>query len=114
MEQLLIYYQKEKDYAQAARIAVMLAQAFPFWERPQYIAGQLLVKEKRYREAVFYLNRAVNLKPDKTAYLVGLSRAYALNSQKDQAQRSLQQLLDMEPGHKEARQLLKQLEGSSE
>jgi lysophospholipase L1-like esterase len=110
----LIYYQKEKDYAQAARIAVMLAQAFPFWERPQYIAGQLLVREKRYREAVFYLNRAVDLKPEKKEYLMGLSRAYALNAQKDQAQHSLQRLLDMEPDHKEGKGLLKKLEGSSD
>jgi tetratricopeptide (TPR) repeat protein len=113
MEQLLVYYQKERDYNEAAKIAVMLAQAFPFWDKPQYIAGQLLVKVKRYREAVYYLNHSVNMKPDNTTYLLALSRAYVLNSQNNPAQQSLRRLLDIKPNHKEAQQLLKQLEISS-
>ena len=113
MNKLLVYYQKERDYNGAAKIAFMLAQPFPFWDKPQYIAGQLLVKVKRYREAVFYLDRAVNLKPDNTTYLLSLSLAYALNSQKGPAQSTLQRLLDIEPDHEEANRLLKQVETSS-
>jgi tetratricopeptide (TPR) repeat protein len=113
MEQLLAYYQKEQDYNEAAKIAFMLAQTFPFWDKPQYIAGQLLVKVNRYREAIFYLNRSVNLKPDNTTYLMALSKAYALDSKRDPAHNFLQRLLEIKPNHKEARRLLKQLEASS-
>lgn len=112
MEQLLSADLKNENYLRAAHTAVILAQAFPFLDAHQNIAGQLLEKVRRYREAIFYLNRAVSLKPTDPTYLLALSRAYAVDLQKEPAQRLLRRLLEIEPGHREARRLLNALEAS--
>ena len=61
MQQLFIHYQKIGDDFQALKVALIVANALPYLEHPQYIAGQMLMRAGRAREARRYLKRAAEL-----------------------------------------------------
>lgn len=110
MQQLFTHYQKIGDKAQAVKVALILASALPYVENPQYVAGQMLINRGRKLEALRYLKRAAELAPNKTNNLLALSRAYLSNSKKEDAERTLRRLLQVDPKYKLAQRLLEQLE----
>ncbi len=60
--------------------------------------GPLLVAEKRYREAVPYLETAVKLYPQRSGFLVSLATAYLQDGDDEKAARTFEQVIQLEPG----------------
>lgn len=106
MQQLFTHYQKTGDKVQATKVALILANALPYEEHPQYVAGQMLVNRGRGHEALRFLKRATELTPNETQYLLTLGQAYVSSSQKEKAKQTLTRLLEVDPTHKSARRLL--------
>lgn len=60
--------------------------------------GSLLVEEKRYREALPYLELAIRLYPERTAPLVGLGTAYLRSGDDEKALAMFEKVLKLETG----------------
>ena len=110
MQQLYAHYQRSGDSTQALKVALILADALPYLENPQSVAGQLLVNRGRYPQALRYLKRATELAPDNANNLLALGRVYLFGGRKTDAERVLRRLLQLDPDHAMARRLLAQVE----
>jgi tetratricopeptide (TPR) repeat protein len=110
MQQLYAHYQRSGDSSQALTVALVLADALPYLENPQSVAGRILLNRGRYPEALRYLERAVELGPDNGNNLLALGRAYLFGARRTDAERVLRRLLQLDPNHAMARRLLAQVE----
>jgi len=102
MQRALVHYQQVGRPEQATKIALNLAEAFPFESNPHYVSGRLLMVIDEPERAVAYLQRAARLAPADADSLLALSEAYRAMGQKDRARQALKDLLKRDPGHAEA------------
>jgi hypothetical protein len=58
MRRLLDYYRREGNFAEAAKVAVLLAEAFPYRGTDQFAAYELLERTGRRPEADIYFRRS--------------------------------------------------------
>ena len=93
MQEALIHYQNVVRLDQAAKIAINLAEAFPFESRPHYVSGRLLMATGQPERALHYLVAAVRMAPDDSESVFALSEAYLARGQADSARRVLDELL---------------------
>ena len=72
--------------------------------------GNVLVESERYPEAIIAMKRALELTPESGAVRYNLAVAYVKSGNLDEGRRQLAALLEREPDHQEAQQLLKTIQ----
>jgi tetratricopeptide (TPR) repeat protein len=97
MQEALTHYQNIGRLDQAAKIAMNLAEAFPFESRPHYVSGRLLIAAGQPERALSYLVTAVRVAPDDSESVFALSEAYLAAGRPDDARRVLDVLLRRRP-----------------
>ena len=97
MQQALVHYQKIGRLDQAAKIAINLAEAFPFESRPHYVGGRLLMAAGQPERALSYLVKSVRLAPGDSESVVALSEAYLALQRTEDARRVLEDILRQRP-----------------
>ena len=97
MQQALAHYQKVGRFDQAAKVAINLADAFPFESRPHYVSGSLLLAAGQPQRALNYLAKAVRMAPTDSESAFALSDAYLATGRRDDARRVLETLLHQRP-----------------
>jgi tetratricopeptide (TPR) repeat protein len=75
MNEALAAYQKDANHAEAARVAVNLADAVINAAEPQYTAGRLLLRDEQPERGLHYLRRAVAIDATKVEYQLSLAQA---------------------------------------
>ncbi len=136
------HYAASGDYHAALRAALAIIQQYPFLPEAYAAAGDLLLRQRRYAEALTYfeaandrrasapvlyvigtlrfalgrpadaidpLERSLALRPDDPATLNQLARAYGAAGRTDEARRTLERLLRVDPDNADARALLNKL-----
>jgi len=102
MQRALVHYQRIGRLDQAAKIALNLAEAFPFESNPHYVSGRLLLAIDQPERAVASLQRAVRIAPADAGNLLALSDAYRATGREEQARQVLEDLLRRDPDNAEA------------
>lgn len=97
MQQALAHYQTVGELDQATKIAINLADAFPFESRPHYVSGRLLLATGQPQRALNYLATAVRMAPTDSESALALSDAYLATGRRDDARRVLETLLRQRP-----------------
>ena len=97
MQQALAHYQSVGKLDQATKIAINLADAFPFESRPHYVSGRLLLAAGQPQRALNYLATAVRMAPTDSESTLALSDAYLATGRRDDARRVLETLLRQRP-----------------
>lgn len=110
MNRALAHYQRAGRTAEAAKVAVNLAHAFPFRGDAQYIAGSLLMRDERADRALPFLHAAASAAPRDPRYLMALAQAYYLAGRIDDSLQVLRRVLAIEPGHPTAADFVSRLE----
>lgn len=110
--QLAEYYRTTGDGQNFLRVALILADAFPFHAPVQYEAGVALIAEQRSRQAINYLYRGAKLAPGDVDMLLALSHALVLNRAKGPAVEVLQRVLAIDPDNATALGALSRLQAS--
>lgn len=138
-EALRQYYEATGDYHRALQATLVHIQEYPFIPSGYLAAGNNLIKQGRYDEALAYfeaandleesspaqtmigsillrrgehekaiehLGRAVALDPENEQALYNLSGAYALVGRIDEARRTAERLLEVDPDHDAGKRLL--------
>jgi tetratricopeptide (TPR) repeat protein len=103
---LLGWYGRRRTSEDYLRVALVLADAFPFSPQDQYVAGTALVHTGRHMQAVRYLLRADRYRPGDKNTLVELGRASLAANLDDIAVRSVEKAQALAPGDAEIRKLL--------
>ena len=111
MNKALVHYQNTGDYEEAARIAINLADAFPFEAQPHFVAGMMLVKQTPPQglRAIPLFRRAATLQPGNAAYLETLARAYMIHGFPDEALETANKVLTLAPDNALAKQIINYL-----
>ena len=91
-------------------MALNITAAFPFEANPKFVAGQMLIRDGRKADALRHFHAAASMAPRRPEYLIALSQAFYANDQRANARRTLEQLLDVQPDHTRARQMLQFLD----
>ncbi|MBN1412272.1 MAG: tetratricopeptide repeat protein [Spirochaetales bacterium] len=110
MERLLDIYKQYEDYPEALKVACNLVEAVPFDLRYLYLAGQLLTRADRPREAKYYLKKAVALAPDNPDIIFSLAEAYFLDKDVPNAVKYLKRVLELNPDNEQAKHNLENIE----
>jgi tetratricopeptide (TPR) repeat protein len=113
MTQALEVYQSRGDLTEAARVAVNLAEAFPYADNPQWIAGRLLIRADASARALRYLSRATALAPDNIDYGLSLAEALFHSGRTEAAQRTLEALVGRAPDDERPRHWLEVVRAQS-
>jgi predicted Zn-dependent protease len=109
MERLLEFYKKSNDYEGALKTACNLAEAVPMDMQYLYVAGQLLLRAGRTREARAYLQNAIALKPGDPDMIYSLAETYFFEKNLDETVRYLNEVLQLNPDHEAAKKNLETL-----
>ena len=107
---LLQHYRSAGDRENFTRVALILADAFPFREELLFQAGVALIEARRPRQALNYLYRGARAAPRNVNLLLALSHALILNGARDQAREVLARVLSLDPGNASASDALRQLD----
>jgi tetratricopeptide (TPR) repeat protein len=113
MSNALAEYQKQGNTAEAARVAVNLADGFVSSDRNQYIAGRLLLRDGQDERSLRYLQRAVQINPEPIEYSMSLAEALFKLGRREESIRILEQVLERHPGEERAEYWLGQLRESA-
>ncbi len=136
------YYERQGDLHRALQTALAEVQEFPFIPDPYLHAGNVLVRQRRFTDALAYfrnaneveetalahrmigsillergaraeaiqhLNRSIELKGDDVTALYNLAGAHALDGNYAEARRLVTRVIELNPNHRDARQLLESL-----
>ena len=110
-ERLQSYYLQRQDKLAAARVAVLLADAYPYDTERLFQTSQLALDAGLAQDAVRLLRRALQQAPDRhTNWLAALTRAYLATGDSEHAATALQQLLEAEPDHPQRQVLARELD----
>lgn len=104
------HYRENNDRDNYTRIAVGLADAYPFRSELQFQAGVALIENGRPGQALRYLERGVEQSPQDINMLLALSHAWALNEAPESARAVLRRVLQLRPGHPTALRVLAELD----
>ncbi|MGD8312628.1 MAG: tetratricopeptide repeat protein [Gammaproteobacteria bacterium] len=104
MEKLQAHYLQEQNRPAAARVALLLADTYPYREALQLTAGGLSLEAGQPGEAVRLLRRALRHDPgEPEKYLAVLVRACRALDDAPCVQRNRERLREFDPGNPEAR-----------
>jgi tetratricopeptide (TPR) repeat protein len=106
MTEALAVYQRRGDLTEAARVAVNVADAFPYADNPQWIAGRLLIRADAPVRALPYLARATSLAPYNIDYGLSLAEAQFRSGRPEAAQQTLEALIGRAPDDERPRHWL--------
>ena len=110
-ERLQSYYLQRQDKLAAARVAVLLADAYPYDTERLFQTSQLALDAGLAQDAVHLLRRALQQAPDRHAnWLAALTRAYLATGDSEHAAAVLQQLLEAGPDHPQRQVLARELD----
>lgn len=113
MNAALAEYQKQGNSAEAARVAVNLADGFISSGQHQYVAGHLLLRDEQAERSLRYLRRAVRLDDEPVEYSMSLAEALFKLGRKAESIEVLEQVLARHPGEARATYWLEQLRRSA-
>ena len=102
-QDLLSYYQIQKEQGEAARMAALLFDAIPNQARTAYVAGQLYFAARDWSMALYYHKKAIQLAPDNIDYLMMAGRSFMANNQPESALVAVESVLTIDPDNKPAR-----------
>jgi tetratricopeptide (TPR) repeat protein len=108
-QQLLEYYQKQQQVAEAAKVAGLLFDSLPNQHQAAYVAGQLYFAAEDLALAIYYQRLALALGTDPLNDRMALARSYFFAGKLSEAIELLQQVLKLDPQHKAAQQQLQRL-----
>jgi tetratricopeptide (TPR) repeat protein len=103
MQQALTVYREQGNTAEAARVAVNLADALINAADPQYEAGRLLVRAKAPARGQHYLQRAIALDGSKIEYRLSLAQAQFMLGRAADSIATLEAVLAQQPGDERAK-----------
>jgi tetratricopeptide (TPR) repeat protein len=95
-------YYRQREPAEYLRLALILADAFPFMPGLQRDAAAALLPVNRAREALNYAYRAATREPDNVASLLVLAESFARMGRAPDAGKVLDRVLALEPGNARA------------
>lgn len=101
-QKLLVGYQQQGDFKEAAKIASLITDAIPQQNQPAYIAGQLYAKTSNLNNAIYYHRKAVNIKPDNIQYLLSLAQDYYKIKKYHKSLKILRRVLNINPQNRTA------------
>ncbi|HEX5649122.1 MAG TPA: GDSL-type esterase/lipase family protein [Steroidobacteraceae bacterium] len=102
MKEALGEYQQQGDVAEAARVAVNLADAYVASAKTQYAAGQLLLRANAAARGLHYLQRAVRLDPATIEYQMSVAQAQFMLGRIEDSIATLERVLLQHPGESRA------------
>jgi tetratricopeptide (TPR) repeat protein len=110
MNDAMRHYQTVGNFDEAARIAVNLANAFPFRADARLVAGTLLLRDEAPGRALPFLDAAARMRPRDTRSLMSLAQAYYMDGQVEASLQVLERVLAIEPDHPTAPRFIEKLE----
>jgi tetratricopeptide (TPR) repeat protein len=102
MNEALTEYQQQGNLAEAARVAVNLADAFVTSAEAQYKAGGLLLRTDAAARGLHYMSRAATLDPAKIEYGMSVAQAQFMLGKIDASIATLEAVLKQHPGDSRA------------
>jgi len=102
MNSALGVYQQAGNPAEAARVAVNLADGFVNSADAQYMAGQLLLRADAADRALHYLRRAIVIDAGKIEYQLSLAQAQFMLGRPADSIATLEGILKRHPGESRA------------
>jgi predicted Zn-dependent protease len=96
-QQLLAYYQQQRDAPNAAKVAALLSDALPFKADIAFAAGQLYFAASDPALARYYQWRAVQLQPEALQFRLMLARSMAAFGDLKAALAQLEVVLQQQP-----------------
>jgi hypothetical protein len=96
-QQLLAYYQQQRDAPNAAKVAALLSDALPFKAEIAFAAGQLYFAASDPALARYYQWRAVQLQPEALQFRLMLARSMAAFGDLKAALAQLEEVLQQQP-----------------
>jgi len=103
------YYQQAGNAAEAARVAVNLADAFVADDDVQHVAGKLLLRADQPERAALYLRRALKLNGAPIEYRLSLAEALAKTGHAAESIAALEAILKDHPNDQRARYWLTEM-----
>jgi len=113
MNQALAWYQQQGQDAEAARVAVNLADAIVNADEPQYAAGLLLLKSDQPERGQHYLERAVALDGSKVEYRLSLAQSQYMQGSVADSIATLEAALKQFPGDERVKHWLEEMRRQS-
>ncbi len=101
-QQLLVQYQKNNEFAEAAKIASLICDALPEQHQTAYIAGQLYFKVNDIQLALYYHQLANRISPGNSKYLLALAQDFYTINEFQKSLQMLQRVLAIDPKQKSA------------
>lgn len=98
-QQLLDFYQQQRDAVNAAKVAALLSDALPFQADIAFAAGQFYFLSEDLTMAGLYQKRAVQLRPQELQYRLMLARTQAAMGDVSGALAQLDLILQQQPDH---------------
>jgi tetratricopeptide (TPR) repeat protein len=102
MEEALAEYQRTGNSAEAARVAVNLADGFVTSADAQYKAAVLLMRAGTAERALRLARRAVQLDPARVEYQLSLAQAQFITGSPEDSIATLEGILERQPGESRA------------
>jgi tetratricopeptide (TPR) repeat protein len=102
MNEALAWYQQQGNYAEAARVAVNLADGLVTSAETQYVAGALLLRADSAARGLLYLRRAIALDAGKVEYPLSLAQAQFMLGRPQDSIATLEGILQQHPGEPRA------------
>jgi tetratricopeptide (TPR) repeat protein len=109
MNEALAAYQKDANHAEAARVAVNLADAVINAAEPQYTAGRLLLRAEQPERGLHYLRRAVAIDATKVEYQLSLAQAQFMLGRPEDSIATLEAILARHPDDSRAKYWLDEM-----
>lgn len=103
-------YRREGHRPEYLRVALILADAFPFSAADQFDAANALLSADRPLQAVRYLYQAAAIRPDHLPTWLALGDASGRSGLKQHARRAYRKALEIAPGHPRASAALSELD----
>jgi tetratricopeptide (TPR) repeat protein len=97
MQEALAAYQKDNNHAEAARVAVNLADGLVNAAEAQYTAGRLLLRAEQPQRALHFLRRAVAIDASKIEYQLSLAQAQFMLGRAQDSIATLEAILARHP-----------------
>jgi len=102
MQEALVAYQKDNNHAEAARVAVNLADALVNAAEAQYTAGRLLLRAEQAERGLHFLRRAVAIDASKVEYQLSLAQAQFMLDRVQDSIATLEAILARHPDDERA------------
>jgi tetratricopeptide (TPR) repeat protein len=109
MNEALVEYQQQANHAEAARVAVNVADAIVNGAEPQYTAGRLLLRAEQPQRGLHFLRRAVAIDAAKVEYQLSLAQAQFMLGRVDESISTLEAIVAKHPEDSRAKYWLDEM-----